>query len=126
MRQPLCAASRRIIAVLAMSLVCAIGFARQPTPTECLEGGDFIRNAALARDNGMSEVDFISRIRDDIELIQAYPPQLRWFVHDDDDAAFLVGAATEVFRNPKAAALHQSDFVRACLKKSRREPGRET
>jgi hypothetical protein len=96
--------------------------ARQPSTTECVEAGDFIKNAALARDGGMSETDFISRIRDDIELIQSFPPHLRWFVQDDDDAEFLLAAASEVFQKPKRASEHQNDFIKACLRKTGSKP----
>ena len=33
----------------------AISFAHALSPQECAEGGEFIRNAALARDSGMTE-----------------------------------------------------------------------
>jgi hypothetical protein len=72
------------------------GSARQPARNECEEA-------------------FIDRMRDDIEMIQAFPPQLRWFVQDDDDAAFLLAAATDVFQQPKEAHEHQREFVKACL-----------
>jgi hypothetical protein len=50
------------------------------TLAECAEGGEFIRNAALARDAGTSREFFIGRLEEDLILIQAFPPQLRWFV----------------------------------------------
>ncbi|MGH8807656.1 MAG: hypothetical protein ACREX0_07245 [Noviherbaspirillum sp.] len=132
MRQDLCVAAKRsgarrgdarrggarrnaALLLMALSLVPLPGSARQPGGNECVEAGDFIKNAALARDGGISEADFIGRIRDDIELIQAFPPQLRWFVQDDEDAAFLLAAAIEVFRKPKDAREHQREFVKACL-----------
>lgn len=104
--------------LLALTLLPALCFARQPSAGECMEGGDFIRNAALARDGGMSEADFLARIRDDIEVIQAFPPHLRWFVQTEDDAEFLLTAATDVFQKPKAANEHRSDFLEACLRKT--------
>jgi hypothetical protein len=104
-------------------LIPAIAMAHQPSRQECAEGGDFIKNAALARDHGMPEASFISRIQDDIEVIKAFPPPLRWFVQDDEAAEFLIAAATEVFRKPKDAGKHQADFVKACLRKVVTKPG---
>jgi len=108
----------RLAALLALVLVPALTAARVPDAKECVEAGDFIKNAALARDNGMAEADFLSRVRDDIEIIQAFPPHMRWFVQDEEDAEFLLAAAADVFRKPRRAAEHQRDFVRACLVKA--------
>lgn len=105
-------------AILVLVLLPALCLARAPSANECVEAGDFIKNAALARDGGMAEADFISRIRDDIEIIQSFPPHMRWFVQDEEDAEFLIAAATDVFRKPRLAAEHQRDFVKACLIKS--------
>jgi hypothetical protein len=111
------------LALLALMLIPAVAIAHQPSRQECAEGGDFIKNAALARDHGMPEASFISRIQDDIEVIKAFPPPLRWFVQDDEAAEFLIAAATEVFRKPKEASKHQADFVKACLRKVVTKPG---
>ncbi|MBI1892142.1 MAG: hypothetical protein HYS18_15970 [Burkholderiales bacterium] len=86
---------------------------------ECVEGSDFIKNTALARDRGINGAAFLSKIRDDIEVIQAFPAQLRWFIQDDEDASFLLDAATAVFQDPKAARLHQRDFFVSCLSKAK-------
>lgn len=109
-------------AVLAALILPVLCLARAPDASECVEAGDFIKNAALARDSGMAEEDFLSRIRDDIEIIQAFPPHLRWFVQDEEDAAFLIAAAMDVFQKPRLAAEHQRDFVRACMVKARNKP----
>jgi hypothetical protein len=82
--------------------------------TECAEAGDFIRNAALSRDNGYLEEAFVAKMEDDIVAIQAFPPAARWVVQDDADAAMLIGAVKEVFRNPLSAEEHRSRFVAAC------------
>ena len=112
-----CSSSRwkRRCAVLALAMAPLLCAARQPSANECIEGSDFIRNAALARDGGMSESTFIRRIHEDIAAIQALPPQLRWFVQDEDDAALLIAAATDVFRHPKDAEAHRADFLKLCL-----------
>lgn len=108
--------------LLALILLPALSLAGPPSANECEQAGDFIKNAALARDGGMAEADFISRIRDDIEIIQGFPPDMRWFVKDEEDAEFLIAAATEVFQKPRQAAQHQRDFVKACLVKASKKP----
>ena len=117
-----CRVPPRTAALLALVLLPGLCLARAPDPSECAEAGDFIKNAALARDSGMAEADFISRIRDDIEIIQSFPPHMRWFVQDDEDAAFLIAAATDVFQKPRHAIEHQRDFVKACMIKAKSKP----
>ena len=51
-------------------------------PRSASEGGDFIAHAAQSRDNGMTREAFLDKLVDDIRLIQAFPPSLRWFVVD--------------------------------------------
>lgn len=109
-------------ALFALMLVPVLCLARPSGSDACMEAGDFIKNAARARDSGMSEADFISRIRDDIEIMQSLPPQMRWFVQDQEDAEFLLAAATDVFQRPRQADEHQRDFVKACLAKAKSKP----
>lgn len=82
---------------------------------ECTEGGDFIRNAALSRDYGMSRTDFIGRMHGDLEAIRAFPPELRWFVQDEADERFLLTHAERVFDEPGAPETHENEFLQACF-----------
>lgn len=82
---------------------------------ECAEGGEFIRNAALSRDYGVSREHFMGRLADDIALIQAFPAELRWFVQDEYDEAFLRGAAANVFDAPVKPEQHEAAFVAKCI-----------
>lgn len=82
---------------------------------ECSEGSDYIRNAALSRDGGMSEAKFLEVFDHDLVLLMAIPPTLRWFVQDDDDADFLRAALLDVYRNPKSPQQHAEYFAEACL-----------
>ncbi len=82
---------------------------------ECLEGGDFIAHAAEARDNGMAKDTFNDKLIGDMYLIQAFPPELRWFVQDPEDAEFLVAEATTVFDLPQAPEGHRTDFLSRCF-----------
>jgi hypothetical protein len=92
--------------------------ASTPSSTECTEGAEFIANAAQARENGMSREAFIDQMQSDFETIRAFPNELRWFVHDSADEAFLLGAAREVFDRPDAPELHRVTFFRACMSRS--------
>ena len=87
----------------------------QRTLQECLEGGDFIANAASARDNGMTKMEFMNRLVDDIRLIQAFPPQLRWFVVDPEDAELLHTEASKVFDTPLRPDAHRVQFLSHCF-----------
>ncbi len=112
-------ADRRIAAFLA---ACACAFslacvASQPSLTECLEGSDFVGNAALSRDNGISEQKFVARLQEDFTLIHAFPQELRWFVHDDDDEAYLLGATREVFEHPVLPEQHRRAFLDSCFER---------
>ncbi len=82
---------------------------------ECSEGSDYIRNAALSRDAGMSEAKFFEVFDRDLILLMAVPPSLRWFVQDVDDAEFLRGALLDIYRNPKSPELHADRFAEACF-----------
>ena len=114
-------------AVLAASLVLGLAPARAGIPTyeECQQGGEFIRNAALARDAGMSRQAFLDRMKDDFVLIQGFPKELRWFAKDAADEAFLLAAAAEVFDRPQRPAHHESDFLSACGDRALGEPEAE-
>jgi hypothetical protein len=85
------------------------------TLQECLEGGDFIANAAFSRDNGIAREAFLGRLVDDIRLIQAFPPQLRWFVVDPEDAEFLHAEASKVFDTPLRPEVHRAQFLSRCF-----------
>jgi hypothetical protein len=81
---------------------------------ECREGADFIEHAAMSRDYGLSREDFLRRLEEDIQAIQAFPPALRWFVQDAADEELLVAAAQRVFDVPRTPEDHRSEFVEAC------------
>ena len=101
-----------VVAALAASFCAG---ASNLSVAECFEGSDFIANAALARENGMSRSAFMGRLEEDLELIQAYPPQLRWFAKDADDGRFLTEFAQQVFDAPEAPERHRARFLAACF-----------
>ncbi|MFL6581572.1 MAG: hypothetical protein ACJ8G2_12585 [Burkholderiales bacterium] len=106
-------------------IICAIGFAvgsacaipalpHDLTLQECNEGGEFIRNAALARDNGMTRAFFLGKLEEDLMLIRAFPPQLRWFAQDADDERLLTEAVLQVFDEPLKPEQHEAVFIMNC------------
>ena len=107
-------------------VLCAIGAlcaaAALPPPAtaltvtleECTEGADFIRNAALSRDNGIRGDAFLRRLEDDLVAIRSVPPALRWFARDGDDEEMLRMAAVSVFADPRGAEDHHRDFLSNC------------
>jgi hypothetical protein len=102
-----------IVGLAAMSSIPSMGHA--PSLQECFEGGDFIANAAQARDNGMPKSVFIDRLVADVYTIQAFPPELRWFVVDPQDAEFLMAEASQVFDRPVPPEAHRADFLSRCF-----------
>ena len=85
------------------------------TLAECREGGEFIRNAALARDNGVTREFFVGKLEEDLALIQAFPPHLRWFVQDAGDEKLLTDAVLQVFDVPAEPEQHEAVFVHRCI-----------
>lgn len=100
---------------LFLSLPGSMASAHELSVQECREGADYIRNAALSREHGMSESAFMDIFDNDLAMIMAIPKELRWFVQDDEDAAFLRSALNQVFRQPKAPSEHAMDFAHACV-----------
>ena len=104
-----------LVATLALVACAGVAGASVPSVAECLEGSDFIANAARARDNGVARDRFLERLDSDLETIRAFPPALRWFARDGDDEAFLRAATESVFREPLAPDEHRAGFLRACF-----------
>ena len=82
---------------------------------ECREAGDFIKNAALSRDNGITREFFIQKIEDDLIVIKSYPAEMRWFAKDDYRETLLLSAAKRVFDEPTSAIRHQIMFIDSCM-----------
>jgi hypothetical protein len=107
--------------LFALACACASAAAAQPhSAGECREGGDFIRNAALARDAGATRKFFVGRLEDDLLTIRAFPPALRWFAHDSADEAFLRAEVQAVFDAPAASERHRDAFLERCARRAER------
>ncbi len=98
-----------------LSAAAGGAFAHELTARECMEGSDYIRNAALSRDSGVTEAAFMDVFERDMQMIARVPPSLRWFVQDKDDEALLRAALDEVFSRPQSPQQHAQDFARACV-----------
>lgn len=107
----------RTFGVVAVAFVALHAQASVPTLTDCAEGADFIANAARARDNGMHRDAFSNRLDDDLIVIRAFPPSLRWFARDPEDERFLKLAAARVFERPLAPSQHRAEFLAGCLER---------
>jgi len=107
-----------ILAGAAAALAALGAHAATSTLEECVEGSDFIANAAHARDHGMSRANFLDRLDGDFVAIRAFPVALRWFVKDRDDERFLRAAVEGVFDRPQAADRHHAAFFDACVRRA--------
>jgi hypothetical protein len=99
-------------------LACGPALAHKPSAAECQEAGDFIRNAALARDGGTTREFFVDRLHQDYVLIRAFRPEMRWFVRDADDEEFLQAEVDRVFDAPLAGEQQRTDFLERCKQRS--------
>ena len=106
---------KSLLVSAALSICPAFALAHKPSLQECREAGEFIRNAALARDAGMTREAFLDRLYGDLMAIRAHPPELRWFAQDKDDEEFLVAAVEGVFDAPAKSTEHEADMLRKCL-----------
>ena len=122
MRTELTTLAKRTLLAAALSCMSSAASAHGLTFDECIEGGEFIKHAAMSRDYGIKRADFLERMQADITAIQQFPPQLRWFVQDDEDAALLTGAAERVFDAPREPEAHESDFLQTCAAHVARAP----
>ena len=72
-------------------------------------------HAAQARDAGYTRYRFFNQVVSDLISIQAYPPELRWFIQDQDDESLLVSADEQVFDEPVKPDLHHDSFLQTCF-----------
>ena len=110
----------RILILAAALILSSAVSAQSHSADECREGGDFIRNAALSRDGGMTRESFVGRLEGGMQTIRAFPPALRWFVHDADDERFLRIEVEVVFDKPETSERHRAAFMARCTERSAR------
>ena len=111
--------NRKLASAIVLYSLCLVwpiqGMAHALTQAECVEGGEFIHNAALARDGGLTRGFFVDKLAEDLLVIQSYPPQLRWFVQDASDEQLLTEAVHKVFDEPVPPEDHAASFIDACM-----------
>ncbi len=86
----------------------------QLSARDCREGADFIRNAALSRDAGMRAEAFLARLEEDLVVVMAMRPAVRWFVYSEREADLLRVAVASVFARPSDPQRHASTFLAGC------------
>ena len=109
--------ARLLMAVAAAACIDAStpALASPHSVAECREGGEFIRNAARSRDNGMTREAFMYQLEFDLRAIQAFVPELRWFARDESDEQMLLRHAGRVFDRPLDPLQHENQFLNACM-----------
>jgi hypothetical protein len=108
------------LTVLFFLLLSSSAQAHQPTLNECLEGAEFIGNAALLRDSGRPEGErevFVGRAIAELEMIQQFPPELRWFAQDEEDEKFLLDEIVRVWDQPQDPQDHYRQFFDRCVQR---------
>lgn len=105
----------RFVTAVLLLFFTGAACAHRPSVQECREAAEFIRNAALSRDNGMPREAFVGQLNADLIAIRAHPPALRWFVQDLEDEAFLVSQVEYVFSVPGDPVEHEMRMLRSCL-----------
>lgn len=106
-----------VVALLCVGAVTPALVDATPSMQECLEGSDFIANAALSRDNGIPAAQFLERLEGDFMLVRSFPNEMRWFVHDADDEALLLESARRVYGQPLPPESHRRIFLDKCLER---------
>lgn len=102
--------------IAALAALWPLGAVGAPsTLVECIEGADFVANAAASRDNGLARGSFLDRLEADFLAIRAFPVALRWFVKDADDEDFLREAVESVYDRPLDPERHRAAFFAACV-----------
>lgn len=86
-----------------------------PTIQECQEGSDFIKNAALSRDNGYTQKKIVGRFDEDVMVLSGMDPEKRWFVRSPEAIKFLRQALTDVFTQKGKARDQAAAFLKSCL-----------
>lgn len=109
------AAARLLAAAIALAAASS-ALASAHTPAECREGGEFIRNAALSRDNGLPREAFLNHLIADLSMIRGLPASVRWFARDEADESLLIRYAERVYAQRAPARDHEAAFLAECAR----------
>src|SRR6267142_2099653 len=110
--------------LLGICLTCSVFGAQaiEVDAGECSEGAQFIGYAAQSRKNGATKEMFVTKLDEDLFVLAAIPPELRWFAHGDAEAHFLREAVLNVFEFPRDPREHATAFLSSCLKSAGLDP----
>lgn len=86
------------------------------TSGECREGGEFIRNATISRDNGLSRDAFFNHLIADLSMIRGLPESVRWFARDEKDESLLIRHAERVYDHGRPPRENEEAFLADCGK----------
>jgi hypothetical protein len=114
---------RSLLLGLCLACTSLVAQAIEVEANECVEGAQFIGNAAQSRKNGATKEMFVGRLDEDLFVLENVPPELRWFAHTDAEALFLRNAVLEVFEFPREPKEHANEFLSSCLKSAGLDPG---
>lgn len=102
-----------LTATLLIALPATV-IAASHTSAECREGGEFIRNAALSRDNGLSKEAFLNHLIADLSMIRGLPESVRWFARDEADESLLIRHSEHVYAQRMPPRDHEKAFLAEC------------
>lgn len=112
----------RLMLVLFFFMVCETTSAQglgldidKEVQRDCTESGDFIRNTALGRRNGMKRSFALERLDGDLRSIRSLPRSLRWFAQSPSDEQFLRRAVIRVFDEPGDPEQFRTSTIRECI-----------
>ena len=89
--------------------------ASKHSSAECREGGEFIRNATLSRDNGLPREAFLNHLIADLSMIRGLPESVRWFARDEADESLLIRHAERVYARRAAPEENEKAFLAECF-----------
>lgn len=87
---------------------------KRPAKAQCRQAAQFVLQAAMARDAGMSPALFLATLERDLDTLLARPLHQRWFVRSPVEAGLIRFAAVAVFNRPASAAQHGRQFQLIC------------
>lgn len=108
----------KTLAMMAFWSWCSIAVAANdflPTEQECREASDFIKHAAMSRDNGYSQKKLVQRFDDDVLILSGMDPQKRWFIRSPGATRFLRAALVEAFEAPRQPKDQAARFFKSCM-----------
>jgi len=83
------------------------------TQADWCEGGEFVRNATISRDNGLPREAFFNRLIADLSTIRGLPEELCWFSRGEAVEALLL-RAMRVYDFPVAPRDNEAAFIDRC------------